>query len=663
LISILAALLALAGCLLAGFGLYLVILSFAAALHVRPAPVDAQAGRHRLTVLVPAHDEQQLIARCVSSLLDQTYPRDLYRVVVIADNCTDETADRAAAAGAEVMARDQPDARGKGQALRWAIDGLGAEAPSWDAVVIVDADSIADRGLLTALERELAAGHPAVQADYTVLPLAGSPRSELVAAGFLLFHRVRMSGRAVLRMPAFLFGNGMLFSRELLEAHPWDAFTGVEDLEYTIRLRLAGIRPRFTLGGYVSGPMPMSRAGAVRQRLRWEGGRFNVVKSRLWPLVRAAAARRDPRLLDAALDLATPPLGLLSLAILGGGLIAGAMTTTHLVPLWVLAPWIVALLAIPTFVLVGLLAAGAPRSTYQALLGAPVFIAWKAITYVRLLRGFDALRWDRSDRQGQAETSGARRFDLAGVPIDPIGMAEAISRLRAAIGGPKLFQVSTINLDFMVRAQSDLQIRRIFQRSDLNVADGTPVVWLGRLLGTRVPERVAGADLVPALMGVAAEMGARVFLLGGEGGVAAQAAAVLVAQHPTLVIAGTYEPPRASLDEMNHAEALALIEEAKPDILLVALGHPKQERWIELHRDHLPVSVAIGVGCVLDLIAGRSRRAPRWMQRLGLEWTYRLFHEPRRLVGRYLTDAFWLVPIVVTTVRGRILPPPIVKPA
>jgi len=164
-------------------------------------------------------------------------------------------------------------------------------------------------------------------------------------------------------------------------------------------------------------------------------------------------------------------------------------------------------------------------------------------------------------------------------------------------------------------------------------------------------------------MGVAAEMGARVFLLGGEGGVAAQAAAVLVAQHPTLVIAGTYEPPRASLDEMNHAEALALIEEAKPDILLVALGHPKQERWIELHRDHLPVSVAIGVGCVLDLIAGRSRRAPRWMQRLGLEWTYRLFHEPRRLVGRYLTDAFWLVPIVVTTVRGRILPPPIVKPA
>ena len=662
-IPIVAVLLALAGCLLAGFGLYLVILSVSAALHRRPPPIEVPPARHRLTVLVPAHNEEQLIARCVRSLLDQTYPRDLYRVFVIADNCSDETADRAAAAGAEVMARDEPAARGKGQALRWAIDRLMAATTPWDAVVIVDADSIAARGMLAALELELAMGHAAVQADYTVLPQAGSPRSELVAAGFLLFHRVRMSGRAALGMPAFLFGNGMLFGRELLVAHPWDAFTGVEDLEYTIRLRLAGIRPRFALAARVSGPMPVSRAGAVRQRLRWEGGRLNVVKTRLWALVRAAAVRRDVRLLDAALDLATPPLGLLCLAILGGGAVAAAVAAAHVVPLWVLVPWLVALVAIPAFVLIGLLAAGAPRSTYQALLGAPVFLAWKLITYLRLLRGFDALRWDRSDRQGRAESPSAPRFDLAGVPIDPIGMTEAISRLRAAIGGPKLFQVSTINLDFMVRAQNDLQIRRIFQQSDLNVADGAPVVWLGRLLGTQVPERVAGADLVPALMGVAAEMGARVFLLGGEGGVAEEAAARLVELHPALVIAGTYEPPRASIDEMNHAEALARIDEAKPDILLVALGHPKQELWIEMHREHLPVSVAIGVGCVLDLIAGRSRRAPGWMQRVGLEWTYRLVQEPRRLLGRYVRDAVWLLPIVVTALRERIAPPPVVKTA
>jgi exopolysaccharide biosynthesis WecB/TagA/CpsF family protein len=183
------------------------------------------------------------------------------------------------------------------------------------------------------------------------------------------------------------------------------------------------------------------------------------------------------------------------------------------------------------------------------------------------------------------------------------------------------------------------------------------VVWLGRLLGTRVPERVAGADLIPAFVGVAAEVGARVFLLGGERGVAAEAAARLTARYPALVVAGTYEPPRASIEDMNNAEILARIEEARPDVLLVALGHPKQERWIDMNRDRLPVSVAIGVGCVLDLIAGRSQRAPRWMQKVGLEWAYRLAQEPRRLVGRYVRDAVWLVPIVAAGLRERMISP------
>jgi len=242
-------------------------------------------------------------------------------------------------------------------------------------------------------------------------------------------------------------------------------------------------------------------------------------------------------------------------------------------------------------------------------------------------------------------------------------MSEAVSRLRAAIGGRQLFQVSTINLDFMARAQSDPQVRRIFHRSDLNLADGAPVVWVGRLLGAKVPERVAGADLVPALMKASAEMGARVFLLGGEGGVAAEAAERLMAQYPTLVIAGTYEPPRAAIEELNNDEILARIDEARPDVLLVALGHPKQERWIDMHRERLPVSVAIGVGCVFDLLAGRTKRAPRWMQVAGLEWSYRLVQEPRRLFGRYLKDAAWLVPIVAATLRERLAHRRVVEPA
>jgi len=663
LIQLLSALLGLTGGVLAGFALYLLTLSVAAAVRSsRPRP-ELTPGRHLLTVLVPAHDEEQLVARCINSLLNQTYPQHLYRVVVIADNCADETAARAAVAGAQVMVRSEPDARGKGQALRWAIDRvLSAPSPP-DAFVIVDADSVADPGMLSGLELELACGHLAVQADYTVLDPAGSPRSELVAAGFLLFHRVRLSGRAALGMPASLVGNGMLLSRALLESHPWDAFTAVEDLEYTIRLRLAGIRPRFAPAAIVSGPMPATRAGALQQRMRWEGGRFAVVSTRLWELVRGVVVRRDASLLDAAIDLATPPLGLLVMATMTGAAIVTFAVVVGLASPWALVPWAFTLAAIPAYVVIGLLVAGAPASTFVALAAVPAFLAWKLLTYARLIRHFDAFRWDRSDRQGEVAHAKPARVDIAGVPIDPVDLPAAVSMLLGAIGAPGLMHVSTVNLDFVVRAQHEPEVMRIFRSTDLNLADGAPVVWLARLLGVKMPGRVAGADLVPAFLGEAAAVGARVFLLGGENGVAAEAAARLVARHPNLVVAGTYEPPRASINEIDHEEILERIRQAHPDVLLVALGHPKQERWINMHRDRLPVSVAIGVGCVLDLIAGRSRRAPRWMQVVGLEWAYRLGREPRRLWRRYLTDAAFLLPITTAVLRERLSPGRIVGPA
>ncbi len=537
------ALLGVTGGLFAGFGLYLLTLSVAASLRRRcKQQGEAPPPRHRLVVLVPAHDEEQLVSRCIGSLLDQSYPRDLYRVIVIADNCTDGTAAMAVAAGAELMVRYEPLSRGKGQALRWAMDRVLAEPSPADAFVIVDADSIADRRMLAALENELGRGRGAVQADYAVLPTPGSPKSELVAAGFLLFHRVRLSGRAALGMPASLVGNGMLFSRELIQKHPWDAFTGVEDLEFTIRLRLAGIRPVFAPAAIVSGPMPATRAGVVRQRLRWEGGRFAVVRARLWPLIRTAIVRRDPSLLDAAVDLATPPLGLLTMASLAGLAATSAAVLAGVVSPWVLAPWIVAIVAIPSFVVIGLIAVKAPASTFRALASAPGFLVWKLLTYGRLVRGFDASRWDRSDRNGELAHEDMSRVEIGGVPIDRVDLQSAVARLRAAIGGPALVQVSTVNLDFVVRAQHEPEIMRIFHQTDLNLADGAPVVWLGKLLGARMPGRVAGADLVPALVSEAARMGARVFLLGGENGVAGEAAARLVAQNPNLVVAGVYAP-------------------------------------------------------------------------------------------------------------------------
>jgi N-acetylglucosaminyldiphosphoundecaprenol N-acetyl-beta-D-mannosaminyltransferase len=233
---------------------------------------------------------------------------------------------------------------------------------------------------------------------------------------------------------------------------------------------------------------------------------------------------------------------------------------------------------------------------------------------------------------------------IAGVAIDRVNMAAALDRLGYAMVHRRQVQVATVNMDFLVRAQRQPELQRVLAGSELNVADGAPVVWLSRLLGRPVPDRVAGADLVPKLVGEAAAHGAGVFLLGGMGGVAEAAARRLAQEFPGLRVAGWHEPPRASLQDLDGERIVQLVEGSGAEVLLVALGNPKQELWIARHRDRLPgVSVAVGVGCVFDLWAGRARRAPAWMQEAGLEWLYRLLAEPRRLAWRYVTDGAWLL--------------------
>jgi 1,2-diacylglycerol 3-beta-glucosyltransferase len=385
-----------AGLPVAAASLYLLTLALASFRRQRVPPAAEPAPL--LAVLVPAHDEEDLVGRCVASLLDQTYPRDRFRVIVIADNCGDRTAEVAGTAGAEVLVRRDEHQVGKGYALRWAMDRLvGVRPEPVDAVVVVDADSIADRELLAQLAAAHADGADAVQAEYLVLADGGSTRARLVAAAFLLFHRVRFGGRAALGLPASLVGNGMLFSRRLLETLPWNAFTGVEDLEYTIELRLAGVRPRFAGAARVSGPVPHGYRGMRGQRLRWEGGRWHVVRSRLLPLL-AHAVRRDPGVLDAAVDLAVPPLGLLAMGTAAGIVVTAVAAALGLAAVWSLSPWLVAVAALPAFVLLGLRSAGAPPDAWLALLESPRFLAWKALTYVRIAAGFDPRRWERAER-------------------------------------------------------------------------------------------------------------------------------------------------------------------------------------------------------------------------------------------------------------------------
>jgi N-acetylglucosaminyldiphosphoundecaprenol N-acetyl-beta-D-mannosaminyltransferase len=200
-------------------------------------------------------------------------------------------------------------------------------------------------------------------------------------------------------------------------------------------------------------------------------------------------------------------------------------------------------------------------------------------------------------------------------------------------------QVATANVDFVVHALYDQALQEMLCSCDLIVPDGMPIVWASRLMGSRLKERVSGVDLVPRLAELSARRGYGIYLLGASEKSSRRAAEVLQQRFPALRIVGRYAPPVSRLADMDHEEILSRIELAQPDILLVAMGHPKQEQWLAMHRHRLKVPLCMGVGASLDFIAGAVSRAPVWMQTSGLEWLYRAAQEPRRLAHRYFNDA------------------------
>ncbi len=638
-----AILLTFAGAAAAAGAAYLVVLAVACRFH-DPASRSSVHADLGVAVLVPAHDEADYIERCLETLRHQDYPSERYEVVVIADNCTDETAAIAASGGVSVMEREEPDAPGKGRALRWAIDLLFATRTDLDAVVVVDADSVADRHLISGLLSRLSSGADAVQGEYLALPDGHSARSELRSASMLLFHRVRFAGRAALGLPCHLVGNGMAFSRRLLEEHPWDAFTSAEDLEWSADLRLAGIRPQFAGDAQLRAPIAKGGTAARTQRIRWEGGRLHVIRTRVPRLLRAMW-HGDRSLIDALVELLVPPLGVLAVASVAGGVAASALHFFGATPGWTLLPWLAACAGVVLFVVGGLWAGRASSSTYRALAVSPLLVLSDTRNRLRLLRGTRAGEWHRTERP--ADHRPTDRSFIGGVPVDRMDLETSIEHVLAAVRERRFTQVCTVNLDFVVNARRNEAVRSVLSRSDLNLADGSPVLWLGRVTGQKLPERVAGADFVPHLAAAATDARASLFLLGGEGGAAAAAAEILQARHPGLRVGGVYEPPRAALEDIDTGEIMRRLDVVRPDILFVALGHPKQDLWIAANRDRLPVSVAVGVGCSFDLIAGHRKRAPGWMQRAGLEWLFRVGNEPTRLAKRYAIDGCWLVAVLL----------------
>jgi N-acetylglucosaminyldiphosphoundecaprenol N-acetyl-beta-D-mannosaminyltransferase len=239
------------------------------------------------------------------------------------------------------------------------------------------------------------------------------------------------------------------------------------------------------------------------------------------------------------------------------------------------------------------------------------------------------------------EMLNAPSIAILGIPFDNITTAQTVEAIEEMVRSRKPHYLATANVDFLVQAKHDVELRRILLDAHLVLCDGTPLLWASRLLGNPLPERVAGSDLVPLLIKIAEKKNYRIFFLGGTLEVATSASENLKKQHPELNIAGFYSPPFARLHEMDHEQICQRIQEAKPDLLFVSFGCPKQEKWIAMHYRSLGVPVCVGVGATIDFIAGKVKRAPRLMQKTGTEWIFRAVQEPRRLLGRYVKCLWW----------------------
>lgn len=248
------------------------------------------------------------------------------------------------------------------------------------------------------------------------------------------------------------------------------------------------------------------------------------------------------------------------------------------------------------------------------------------------------------------------RLRIGKVQIDAVSMEQAVARVAAAIATPgtRSFQIATVNAQFIDLARHHSRFAGILDRCELCVADGIPLVWASRLLGSPLPGRVNGTDLMIRLSQEAARQGWSVYFLGGRPGAGEAAARHLAQDYPGLRVVGIDCPPMGfANDPAADAAASRRIEDCAPDIVFVALGAPRQELWIDAHR-HLPAKVMLGVGGSFELVAGTLRRAPVFLQKTGCEWLWRLAMEPGRLWKRYLTGNSIFVAIVLTQWLARL---------
>jgi 1,2-diacylglycerol 3-beta-glucosyltransferase len=350
----------------------------------------------RFDIIIPAHNEESGITAVVQSALAIDWPADHFRVVVVADNCSDATAEAAAQAGARVLVRQDNELRGKGYALAFAFEE--SRRRSWaQAVVVIDADSRVSANLLEAIAARMERGEQAVQVHYGVSNIHASWRTRLMAIAMAAFHRVRSRARERLGLSCGIRGNGWSLSHALLQEVPYASFSLTEDLEYGIELGMRGTRVAYADEASCDGEMVSREKDARSQRRRWEQGRIALLRQKTLPLLKRAFGARSATCLDLALDLLVLPLSYIVLGAL-------ALTAAG----WLMAPagenfspWFWAgtscCLALALYVLRGWQLSGAGLRGLVDLARAPFFLLWKVALMFRSRR---ASEWVRTNREG-----------------------------------------------------------------------------------------------------------------------------------------------------------------------------------------------------------------------------------------------------------------------
>jgi cellulose synthase/poly-beta-1,6-N-acetylglucosamine synthase-like glycosyltransferase len=362
----------------------------------RAPPAALRSSRRlRFDVIVPAHNEAAVIEGVVASLRKLDWPADGFRVLVVADNCTDATAVLARAAGAEVLERHDTERRGKGYALAFAFQA--SQAHGWAyAVVVVDADTEVSANLLEAFAARIENGAAAIQAHYGVLNSRASWRTRLMAIAIASFHRVRSRAREWLQLSCGIRGNGWCITHRLLCQVPYRAFSLTEDIEYGIDLGLAGYRVRYADEAHVAAMMVSGELAAGTQRQRWEGGRLQLVRSKTLSLLKAAKGPGGGVCLDLALDLLVLPLSYAAINVAVLIVVASAAT------LWKpsMESWLWLGLGCGTslslYVLRGWQLSGVGLRGLVDLSRAPFFVLWKVLL---MLRAHKSSEWVRTKRE------------------------------------------------------------------------------------------------------------------------------------------------------------------------------------------------------------------------------------------------------------------------